>query len=114
MKYLPAWFPGAKFKRQAAEWKIAVDALFEKPFGIAKNSFVSIVFVCSLDTELITSQVKGNASTCLVSTFLKEALQGDEGDKLENVVKNVAGISYAGMSCRELLGAASDLICSRF
>lgn len=114
MKYLPAWFPGAKFKRQAAEWKVAVDALFEKPFEIAKDSFVSVISVYSHETGLITSQAKGNANTCLVSTFLKEALQGDEGDKLENVVKNVAGISYAGVSRCELLEVASDFIYSRF
>ena len=31
VKYLPLWFPGAGFKRQAAEWKPFVDEMFIKP-----------------------------------------------------------------------------------
>ena len=41
MKHVPAWFPGADFKRQAAEWKRSVDALHLLPFEIAKKAYVS-------------------------------------------------------------------------
>jgi len=33
LKHLPSWFPGAGFKRQAAEWKTLVDGMYEIPYG---------------------------------------------------------------------------------
>lgn len=40
VKYLPEWFPGAGFKRQAAHWKEKVDALHLRPFEVAKKNWV--------------------------------------------------------------------------
>lgn len=40
VKYLPAWFPGAEFKRQAAEWKRLVDAMHMRPYEVAKAAYV--------------------------------------------------------------------------
>ena len=45
VKYIPSWFPGAAFKRQAAKWKTSVDALFEEPFRAAKIDYVSLIVV---------------------------------------------------------------------
>ena len=41
VKHIPSWFPGAGFKRQAAEWKRSVDMLHLLPFSIAKKNYVS-------------------------------------------------------------------------
>ncbi|KAG8221648.1 cytochrome P450 [Butyriboletus roseoflavus] len=52
LKYLPDWFPGAGFKRNAAIWKQKIDEFVNEPFkfvlderrkGTAKASFVSTV-----------------------------------------------------------------------
>ena len=40
VKYLPEWFPGAGFKRQAAHWKEKVDALHLRPYEVAKRNWV--------------------------------------------------------------------------
>lgn len=41
VKYVPAWFPGAKFKREAAEWRKACRAMLEVPFAAVKKAIVS-------------------------------------------------------------------------
>lgn len=45
MKYLPSYFPGAEFKRQAKEWKLIVDEMFERPYRELKESMVMFYFV---------------------------------------------------------------------
>ena len=32
LKYIPSWFPGAGFKKKAACWREAINAMAEKPF----------------------------------------------------------------------------------
>lgn len=40
LKYLPAWFPGASFKRQAEEWRRPMIATLTVPFEYVKNQLV--------------------------------------------------------------------------
>lgn len=40
VKYLPGWAPGAKFKREAAEWRKSVVDMFERPFQFVKEAMV--------------------------------------------------------------------------
>jgi len=40
LKYVPAWFPGASFKRKAKEWRKWTEAMVEVPFGAAKRNIV--------------------------------------------------------------------------
>lgn len=40
LKYLPEWFPGAKFKRDARVWAKFARALREDGFQIAKERYV--------------------------------------------------------------------------
>lgn len=98
VKHLPAWFPGATFKRQAAQWKPIVDEMFDRPFGEVKAAFVStilILVVINLSTclDLGVIQRAGKAQPCFVSSFLEDE---DDGST-EEVIANVAGIVYAGM-----------------
>ena len=37
VKYLPAWMPGAGFKRKAVEWKKIVNRNFKAPFEMVKR-----------------------------------------------------------------------------
>ncbi|KAJ7039665.1 cytochrome P450 [Mycena alexandri] len=39
LRYLPAWTPGAGFKRQAAQWKQKVQEMIDLPFDTAKHIF---------------------------------------------------------------------------
>ena len=47
VKYVPAWLPGAKFKRDARVYKKLVDAMFETPYNEYKDTLVRIMF-CQL------------------------------------------------------------------
>ncbi|CDO75710.1 hypothetical protein BN946_scf184493.g8 [Trametes cinnabarina] len=38
LKHIPSWFPGASFKRQAAEWRKATTAMVEVPFKAVRNA----------------------------------------------------------------------------
>lgn len=40
LRFLPSWFPGAKFKRQAAEWFPLVRKMRDVPWAAAIDSMV--------------------------------------------------------------------------
>jgi hypothetical protein len=40
VKYVPAWLPGAKFKRQAQEWSIFAAAMVDKPLQYVMENLV--------------------------------------------------------------------------
>lgn len=40
MKYIPAWFPGASFQRQAREWRKLKDEVVNAPFDHVKRLMV--------------------------------------------------------------------------
>lgn len=41
LKYVPEWFPGAGFQRQAKAWKKETEDTFELPWAAAKKFIVS-------------------------------------------------------------------------
>ncbi|KAF8140771.1 cytochrome P450 [Mycena galopus ATCC 62051] len=41
LKYIPSWFPGAKFKRQAQEWRILARGMRDLPFSETKRQMES-------------------------------------------------------------------------
>ncbi|KAG2118424.1 cytochrome P450, partial [Suillus clintonianus] len=95
LKYIPAWMPGADFKRQALIWRKKTRAMIDKPFQAVRERMAD-----------------GTAIQCFVQKEL-EKLQQDENlnPNYENTIKNVAGISYAAgadtvrCNIRELFGA---------
>ncbi|RXW12792.1 hypothetical protein EST38_g13061 [Candolleomyces aberdarensis] len=75
LKYVPTWFPGAEWKRQAAVWRSWQDDMRTKPFNVA-----------------LANMEKGTAR----SSFAIEALQSIEGtasshDDIELVAHLLAG-----------------------
>ena len=40
LKYIPAWFPGAGFRRKARKWSELVHEMIEKPYTVAKQRIV--------------------------------------------------------------------------
>lgn len=43
LKYIPDWFPGAKFKRDAKEWRKVTEEFKESPFQATKQDMVRIL-----------------------------------------------------------------------
>ncbi|KAJ7476689.1 cytochrome P450 [Mycena latifolia] len=41
LKYVPEWFPGAKFQRKAREWRKLSRSMVDKPFAAAKRNIAS-------------------------------------------------------------------------
>ncbi|TFK48739.1 cytochrome P450 [Heliocybe sulcata] len=76
LKYVPAWFPGARFKRIAPEWAKCSNDIQEVPLGYVKDQMA-----------------KGTAPLSFTSRFL-------EGDDLtveqETVIKRAAASMYGG------------------
>lgn len=53
LKHVPAWFPGASFKRKAREWRKAARGMLELPYVETKKRFVGVF---SLSKETYTNQ----------------------------------------------------------
>lgn len=45
LKYVPSWMPGAKFKRDAKEWRALFKDSVTKPFNLATQAMVRYNFV---------------------------------------------------------------------
>ncbi|KAJ7126055.1 cytochrome P450 [Mycena epipterygia] len=55
LKYIPAWFPYATFKRQANKWRESSDIAAHVPFEILKNGMATNDYVPSVGSKLLTS-----------------------------------------------------------
>ena len=109
MRFIPTWFPGAGFKRQARAWKVRFDTIMDVPFAWAKQQLVSfplhIIFLRRLltyiffhtdDDWFIPLKADGNA----VESFVLRFLNREDGTYLdpddEDVVKWCASGLYSG------------------
>ncbi|KAJ7289105.1 cytochrome P450 [Mycena rebaudengoi] len=78
LKYVPAWFIGAGFRRQAREWKKLTDKMVQLPFQAAKR--------------LVTN---GTAPPSYVSDKLQEIDENQDQEHQEKVIQDTAGLMYA-------------------
>nr|BAL05120.1 cytochrome P450 [Phanerodontia chrysosporium] len=78
LKYLPTWFPGAGFKRRAAEWRIHVETMFEAPYGDVKR-----------DMKL------GTAKPCVATKLMSAFGDKAEDPEIEELLICVTGTAYA-------------------
>lgn len=75
VKYMPAWFPGAGFKRTAQEWKKQLESVVDKPYafvhrrmnsGKFQPSYLSNLFKASgyplagSEEEIIAKSIPGS------------------------------------------------------
>ncbi|PIL25684.1 cytochrome P450 [Ganoderma sinense ZZ0214-1] len=81
LKHVPSWFPGATFKRQAAEWKKATDAMVERPF------------------EAVTkAMAEGKAHPSMILSLLNDLNEDEDKEHKETVFSGVAAAAYTGGS----------------
>ena len=45
LKYVPGWFPGADFQRNAASWRESINTMAEKPFRHVQEELVRVDFL---------------------------------------------------------------------
>lgn len=79
LKYLPTWFPGAAFKRQAMEWKPQVDAMYEISYNEVKDSMQ-----------------RDQAKPCITSALLTACWDDLDQSNMEETLIGVTGTGYAG------------------
>ncbi|KAH9941388.1 cytochrome P450 [Amylocystis lapponica] len=79
LKYVPTWFPGAGFKRQAAQWRKYEDAVSELPLSAVKKAMAD-----------------GVASPSILRSLLND--MDDDGDKahLEKMFSSIGATAFAG------------------
>ncbi|KAL0958419.1 hypothetical protein HGRIS_000559 [Hohenbuehelia grisea] len=81
LKYLPAWAPGASFKRAAETWRRGVHAFKERPYDAAKKDYLA-----GIDTASFVS-------------YRLRSIEGKEQEAdWENIIKFAAGSMYAAGS----------------
>ncbi|KAF7378306.1 Cytochrome P450 [Mycena sanguinolenta] len=78
LKYVPEWFPGARFKRKAREGRLLSQSLRDIPFTETKHKMAS-----------------GSAQSCFTVNALRD-LQSGRAYYQEDTVKNVAAMMYLG------------------
>ncbi|KAJ3550195.1 hypothetical protein NM688_g5103 [Phlebia brevispora] len=79
LQYLPSWFPGAGFKRQAAIWRIPTTKMATAPFAAVKRGLE-----------------EGTAPISVVSLLLSDLESKGGNAHREAVIRDVAGAAYAG------------------
>ncbi|KAJ7247278.1 cytochrome P450 [Mycena rebaudengoi] len=77
LKYVPDWFPGAGFKRQAKEWKKLTQAAVETPFAEAKRNIAT-----------------GTATPSFTSYGMQIVEESEDKAYMEMAVKNSAASMY--------------------
>ncbi|KAH9941412.1 cytochrome P450 [Amylocystis lapponica] len=78
LKYLPSWFPGAMFKRQAREWRKLALAMVEAPFNAVKSAI----------------SVGGKTSPSMISSFLSTSDAIENLLEQEKIYSEAAGAAY--------------------
>ncbi|KAJ8501721.1 hypothetical protein ONZ45_g12057 [Pleurotus djamor] len=82
LKFIPAWLPGASFKRKAARWEAVNHTMVHMPFDAVKRNLETNDAAPSILRDMLTS--------------LPEALSAKELAEEETIARNCAGIAYAG------------------
>ncbi|KAJ7209578.1 cytochrome P450 [Mycena pura] len=93
LKYVPAWFPGAKFKRDGLRWRKLGLEMWNRPFDMVKNRLA-----------------EGSAEPCLATAELEDLFQQANPDpEIELLIKDVSATAYAaGSDTVGFLIAAGD------
>ncbi|KAK7030676.1 O-methylsterigmatocystin oxidoreductase [Favolaschia claudopus] len=82
LKYVPAWFPGAKFKRDGLKWRQLGLEMWNGPFDMVKRRLE-----------------QGTAEPCLATSELEELFRQAQPDpEVETLIKDVSATAYAAGS----------------
>ena len=102
LKYVPEWFPGAKFQSKAAMLRKYAAIMRNTPFTATEELMVcdsSPFLVFLLDDTHTFSQASGDYDPSFVTeVLLKEIQHSDTPDQDINLLKDVAAQAYSGQS----------------
>ncbi|CDO69024.1 hypothetical protein BN946_scf184834.g31 [Trametes cinnabarina] len=99
LKYIPEWFPGAGFKKQAKIWRRAIDKLFDDPYNVCQERLVCLGTTWLNDAPGVDFAPKavGQLGDCaakgMIETFGKHP---DDINYANTVIKSTLGSLYVG------------------
>ncbi|RXW22176.1 hypothetical protein EST38_g3685 [Candolleomyces aberdarensis] len=94
LKYVPAWFPGASFKRKAREWRETIRETLEIPFAEVKKATES-----------------GKYKISVVSASLQKIEEGTKDEAFtEEIIQNTAGSLFTAGSDTTVSAIASCIL----
>ncbi|KZT03231.1 cytochrome P450 [Laetiporus sulphureus 93-53] len=79
LKYIPEWFPGAKFKLKAKEWRKSTTAMVEVPFKAVKKAISD-----------------GIAAPSMILSLLSGLDDAEDNSDMESLYSGVAAAAYTG------------------
>lgn len=79
LKYLPRWFPGASFMRQANTWRKEAEEVKERPFKYTSESLANGLAASSFVSENLTK--------------MSEFGMSEKAAQLE-IIRNTAGVAF--------------------
>ncbi|KAF8880681.1 cytochrome P450 [Infundibulicybe gibba] len=79
LKYVPAWMPGAGFKRKAAHWRSLVHKMTDEPWEAVQENIR-----------------RGGAPPSLAATLIDDLPDDERRAEEEEVAKSIATVTYAG------------------
>ncbi|KAJ7792939.1 cytochrome P450 [Mycena olivaceomarginata] len=68
LKYVPAWFPFATYKRQANKWHISSDIAAHVPFDVLKKTMATEDYVPSIGSKILLGDEAGNETAVRQAT----------------------------------------------
>ena len=99
LKYVPDWFPGAKFQRKAAMMRTQAENIRNAPFAATKKLMVFTPCPGLFSNPSMTpTQEDGNYDPSLVSEALRQTEHTDNPNQDIEFVKDVATQAYMGES----------------
>ncbi|CAK5284755.1 unnamed protein product [Mycena citricolor] len=83
LRYIPAWMPGARFKRRAQEWHEHLPILTDKPFDEAKRR---------MDSG--TAGYSANLLASALSRIAESTTAGEQAQYLEGIARGTCATMY--------------------
>ncbi|KAF5373834.1 hypothetical protein D9758_000998 [Tetrapyrgos nigripes] len=97
LRYVPAWFPGAHFRRKATRWTQFNSELLNKPWKQLKASISSGTAISCFGTKSLQKfDLTFNTADATGDTSDLGMSKTDSDTKMEEVIRNCAGVAYTG------------------
>jgi len=100
VRYLPEWFPGAKFKKLGRVWGEEVERWRCYPFAVGKRY---LVYFCNSSSTIysqfnstIIPQEKGNTVPSALSLMLQTLNESKDEKRFEGIVRDLTATAFGG------------------
>ena len=97
MRFIPAWFPGAGWKKKANYWRELGEYFVNTPWNIVKEQLVAW-FHCSSVEFSPSKQKEGTAEPSIAVNLIEKLPDETSPDRAEEelIARNTCGIAFAG------------------